>query len=1138
MKFGNMKKVLAVVMAAAMTMGSISAAPPVEVVAAGETPAISAQVALDKKGAKVTWNKLEDATVTGYRVYRTELDAEGNAVGSAQAISTLDAEGNSAKTWKFDFGANKTVTASDGTEENNEISISCLAEGYTSVSEENAYYSQAQGYGFTTGIPTAAGGTIVFKDGSKVTEDVLYGDFATIQPPQGGTLTSTGKLEGDESYMEFVVDVPNGDYKVAATHSGYQYFGYPDRTISVFWFQGVQADRHAVNDGTAVSERAITVTDGKVKIAASSSGSNGTNYPPALSAVTVTEVPKIQTGIDSAGALYCNDVTVDLSKVYTYKVVAMKGDTETADLNSGDIQTIPSPSVSIGETTKNSVKLAINNNELETDSYNIYRKKAADASFTKVAEFTNINAEGNYTASKVFGEKEVYINDDFNSYELGDGTAEKMRNLLVAENGDWTVTNPNAYYAGLVVDKSNADCANNTQFLKKTVLGNYDGAFMFLGMDNDANTTFHKKLADASVLNGQTRLKLNFALPNFSNDGSKDRGVSNVCLYLADKEITDNAATSGYVAKLAYSADDNKIYLNGTEVYSFGEGADAARSVWNTITLDINPAEKTISYEFEREAEAYVKSGNVTIPDVAQEPAAQDGEGEGEPEVKPSATLSFTDGKYNKTRWGSIAIDNLKFVSLGEVDSQARTYTYTDTNLEADTEYNYYVGAVVDGKEVVKSSTVSAKTQPIPVDSISLNPSTPIEMKKGDTIDVPEVIVSPDNASDPSVAWSSDDPTVATVVDGKIEGKSAGTTNIVATTKNNKKASCAVTVTAVSLNRASLGLKIGDGAKLTATVAPASITNKSVTWKSDDENIATVDQEGNVKAIAVGRTKITVTAANNGETATCTVNVSKVDVTGITLNPTSGTVKKGATVTLSAKVAPDNATNKDLTWKSSNEKVATVANGVVKAVGKGTATITVTSVDNPSVTATYKITVTEDPVKIPATAVNVKSTKITLDLSVKSKKTAKISASLTPSNSTDSITYSLSSKDKKIIKVDGSGKITALKAGSAKVTVKSTSGKTKTVNVTVKASATKVKIKGKGIKKNKVTLKKGKKLALTATISPKNSTDKAKWTTSKKKYVTIKKTKKGVTITAKKKGKSVITVKAGKKSAKITVTVK
>lgn len=1127
MKLRNMKKIAAAAMAAVMAVGSLSVAPPVEVMAEASAPAISAQVALDKKGAKLTWNKLEDASVTGYRVYRTELVTgdDGATTGTPQAISTLDINGNSAKTWKFDFGANEEVTEGEET-------ISCLAEGYTSVSQENAYYSAEQGYGFTTGIPTAEGGTLTFSnrtDGKNMSEDVLNGDFATIAPPEGGALTAGGAtLEAGQSYMEFVVDVPNGSYKVSATHSGFV----TGRNISVFWFQGLQADRWAVNNDIAVSERTVSVTDGKLRIAASASASSGTVYPPALSAVTVTEVPKIQTGINSEGLFYCKDVTVDLNKVYTYKVVAMKGETEAADLNSGDIQTVPAPTVSVSATTTNSATLAIDNNGVETDSYNIYRKKAADASFTKVAEFKDINAEGNYTASKVLGETEVFVEDDFNSYTLGDGTTnENMRNLLVQENGDWTVTNPNNYYVGMVVDRSNSDCENNTLFLKMSSLENYDEAFMYLSTNLDNTTTFHKKLADAAALNGQVRLQLNFALPDHSNKANTNRGLCSSYLYLADKEITENDAASGYVAKLEYDATDNKIYLNDSEVYDFGEGGDKVRSVWNTITLDINPTEKKISYEFEREAEEYVKSGSVTIPDAPQEPeepAAQ--EGEEEPAEPSYATLSFTGAKNpsNNQRWANIAIDNLKFASLGEVDSPGRTYTYTDNNLESDTEYNYYVGAVVDGKESVRSSAVSGKTQPIVADSVSLSEQS-LEIKKGGTSEALVATVLPENTSDKSVTWSSEDTSVATVENGVVTGVGAGTVNIVATTKNGKTASCAVTVTDVRLSKSSLSLKIGDEAELTATVLPNTITTQTVRWASDNENVATVDENGKVKAIAAGTAKITVTADNNGETATCTVRVSKVGVTGITLNATSGSLKKGDKVTLTPTVAPENATNKEVTWSSSNEKVATVDNGVVAAVGQGTAVITVTSVDNTAATATYNLTVTDQTTggpaaKVPATSVSIKKPSST---TLNKGKTLALTAVMAPANTTDTLTWKTSNP--KVATVTA-GKVKGINKGTATITVTTTSGKKASIKITVKVPAKKVKLS-----KKKATLKVGKTLKLKATKTPSNSTDKLTWKTSNKKIATVKNGK----VKAKKKGKVTITVKTTSgKTAKCKITVK
>lgn len=1115
MKLRSMKKVVAVAMTAAMVLGSISVTPPAEVMAENAAPAITAQAAKEKNGIKVTWNKLDDETVTGYRVYRMVSSDD------AEAIATLDTNGVSTKSWKFDFGPNEEIT-----EEGAEAPISCLAEGYTSISQENAYYTQAQGYGFTQGIPTAAGGTLAFinrTDGKKMSADVLNGDFATITAPEGGSLTAGGaSLEAGQSYMEFVVDVPNGEYKATATHSGYV----TGRNISVFWFQGQQAERHPVNNNIAVSERTVNVTDGKLKISASASASGNVVFPPALSAVTIAEVTEVPTGIDVDGSLYCNDITADLTKNYTYKVVAMKGETEAADLNSGDIKPVVAPTVSAGETTTTSAKLSINNNEVETDSYNIYRKKSSDASFTKVAEFTNINEDGKFTADKIIKDKQIYVNDDFSDYELG--SAENNKNLFDAEKGDWTVLNGSkGWYTGMVMDKSNDNCMNGVSFLSTSSLENYDGAFILLALGADPGATFHKKLTDSTKLNGPTRLKMNFALPNFFAN-KQNRNVGSCCLYLADKEITENDVTSGYVAKLEYSREDNSIYLNDSEVYNFGTGADATRSKWNTITLDIDPETKKISYEFEREAGAVVINGSVTIPDASLEPAAQ--EGEGGADEASYATLSFTgagDPNSSNQRWGTIAIDNLKFASTETVDGSSRVYTYTDNNLDPNTEYNYYVGAVAGNKEIVKSSIASAKTQPIVADRVSLS-QTSIEIKKGDTIDVPVATVSPDNASPEykTVTWSSENESIATVENGKIKGTGAGTTNIIAKTKNGMTANCAVTVTAVTLNRTNLSLRIGDTQTLTATVKPDSVTNKGVTWKSDKESIATVDANGKVTAIAAGTAMITVTANNNGETATCRVTVTKAAVTGITLNATSGSLKKGESVTLVATIAPANATVKDITWSSSNNNVATVTkNGVVKAMGKGTAVITATSVDNARATATYNLTVTEPVRTIPATKVIIKKP---ASKSLNKGKTMTLKAVTTPSNSTDKLSWK--SSNKKIATVTSSGKVKGIGKGTATITVTTTSGKKATIKITVKIPAKKVKLS-----KSKVTLKKGKSVKLKAKLTPSNSTDKVTWKTSNKKVAAIKNGK----VTAKKKGKATITAKTTSgKTAKCKITVK
>ena len=181
----------------------------------------------------------------------------------------------------------------------------------------------------------------------------------------------------------------------------------------------------------------------------------------------------------------------------------------------------------------------------------------------------------------------------------------------------------------------------------------------------------------------------------------------------------------------------------------------------------------------------------------------------------------------------------------------------------------------------------------------------------------------------------------------------------------------AVAVTGVTLNKAEATLTAkGQTVQLTATVAPANATNKNVTYATSNEKVATVSPEGLVTAVAKGTADITVTTADGNKTAVCKVTVNIADqpttvaVTGVTLNKAEATLTaKGQTVQLTATVAPANATNKNVTYATSNEKVATVSpEGLVTAVAKGTADITVTTADG-NKTAVCKVTVSIDDSK-------------------------------------------------------------------------------------------------------------------------------------------------------------------------------
>lgn len=173
-----------------------------------------------------------------------------------------------------------------------------------------------------------------------------------------------------------------------------------------------------------------------------------------------------------------------------------------------------------------------------------------------------------------------------------------------------------------------------------------------------------------------------------------------------------------------------------------------------------------------------------------------------------------------------------------------------------------------------------------------------------------------------------------------------------------KKMDTQVPIVKLSFNTTTDNLNAGDKVEKIAIVFPSNAT-ETVTWTSSNNAVATVSATGLISAISAGTATITATSNNNIK-ATSTITVTSattVDVTGVTFDISTKSLTVGETVTLTASVLPTDATNKTLTWTSSNDVVATVsASGLVTAKSIGTATITATS--NNGKTATAAITVT------------------------------------------------------------------------------------------------------------------------------------------------------------------------------------
>ncbi len=167
-----------------------------------------------------------------------------------------------------------------------------------------------------------------------------------------------------------------------------------------------------------------------------------------------------------------------------------------------------------------------------------------------------------------------------------------------------------------------------------------------------------------------------------------------------------------------------------------------------------------------------------------------------------------------------------------------------------------------------------------------------------------------------------------------------------------------VPVTSVKLNAASAKWAVGKSGALIATVLPASATNKAVSWKSSNIKAVTIDSAGNYKAVGVGSATITCTSKSIiFIRATCTVTVGK-PVTSITLNTAGVRLAIAQTTALKATVAPNDAINKTVTWKSNDVKVATVdSTGLVKGIAAGATIITCTANDGSRVSTSCGVTV-------------------------------------------------------------------------------------------------------------------------------------------------------------------------------------
>lgn len=229
----------------------------------------------------------------------------------------------------------------------------------------------------------------------------------------------------------------------------------------------------------------------------------------------------------------------------------------------------------------------------------------------------------------------------------------------------------------------------------------------------------------------------------------------------------------------------------------------------------------------------------------------------------------------------------------------------------------------------------------------------------------------------------------------------------------------------LSLNHDNVTLQVGQTQQLSVVTNPNSET---ITWSSSNPSVATVSQSGLVTAKSDG--SATITAQGTQTNDTCQITVEQVQtgpflVTGVTFSPSSSSIKLGDEITISPTISPSNATNKTVTWSSSDTGVATIDNGHIIGVGLGTATITATATDGSGKSGSYSITVTQLTTGQSAwTLVNDASS-----LTVGDRIVLAANSTFTAGNISSSVMSSLSST------FSGDGTISTLNTGTVELTL-------------------------------------------------------------------------------------------------------
>lgn len=388
----------------------------------------------------------------------------------------------------------------------------------------------------------------------------------------------------------------------------------------------------------------------------------------------------------------------------------------------------------------------------------------------------------------------------------------------------------------------------------------------------------------------------------------------------------------------------------------------------------------------------------------------------------------------------------------GTVVSRAY-YSSPDFQLRKSVTYKYAEGgfdmAKLAQKQIPTPGSINSNQVPqngIRVTDVTLNKSF-ITMDVNQTA-VLYATVAPATAANKSLVWTTNNSDVVEISQGGVlTSKEAGVAKITVTTVDGAFTDecdivvAKIPVTGVTLDKSSASIEVGQEIVLAASVIPRNATNQSVTWKTSNSYMASVDSNGIVIGKTAGDVTITAETVDGKYKAVCKIKVDStnavVPVEGISLNENDIILNSGRVIILEVNTKPSNATNKEVTWKSSNSSVATVDdNGIVTTRKPGNVWITATSVDGGFKDYCYIRVTEESDSYVPVTGIELN----TFIAQMVSGESEALSVSVLPAEASNK-KINWSTNNSLVAAVDDNGKITALNRGIAIVTAESEEGK-------------------------------------------------------------------------------------------------